>query len=266
MAKIEIKSIKTKLLLYFIPATVVVLVAAAFVIGLIARNSTTDLTENLTTEIVMASDMTVEEWLGGLRNEIDNLAITNVVQSMDPDQFVPRLKEVVSRNQGLYETAFVAFPDGKAYTADWAEVELSSRVYFGKIFKNGDDFAISNALISNATGNPIFVVATAIKENNKTIGLLGITVTLNELAEKLNTIQIGKEGYVFLADGTGLTLSHPDADMIMSLDMTDTKKDGFVGLEEAGIRMTKGESDIVDYFRPDGEQYSLFFQPVADTP
>src|SRR6056297_1160896 len=240
MAKVEIKSIKSKLLFYFIPATVIVLVAAALIVGLMARNTTTDLTENLTSEIVLASNMSVEEWLGGLKKEISNLAITNVVKSMDPDQFVPRLKEVVNQNKGLYETAFVAYPDGKAYTADWAEVELSSRVYFGKIFRDGDDFAISNALISKATGEPLFVVATAIKENNKTVGLLGLNITLNTLAEKLNAIEIGKEGFVFFSDGTGLTLSHPDPDMIMSLDMTDTKKDGFVGLEEAGIIMTKG--------------------------
>ncbi len=266
MAKLEIKSIKTKLLLYFIPITVVVLVAAAFVIGLIARNRTTELTENLTTEIVMASNMSVEEWLVGLRNELDNLAITNVVKSMDPEQFVPRLKTVIEQNKGLYETAFVAFPDGKAYTETAAEVNINTRDYFIKIIRNGADFAISNALLSNATGNPVFVVAVAVKENNKTVGLLGITVTLNELAEKLNQIKIGKEGYIFLADGTGLTISHPDEKMIMSLDMTDTKKDGFVGLEEAGIRMTKGESDIVSYARPNGERYTLVFQPVAHTP
>ena len=266
MAKLEIKSIKTKLLLYFIPATVIVLVAAAFIIGLIARNSTTDLTEDLTTEIVNASEMGVEEWLNGMKKELSNLAITNVVTSMDPDQFVPRLKEVVNRNEGLYETAFVTYPDGKAYTADWAEVELSSRGYFGRIFRDGDDFAISNALISKATGEPIFVVATAIKKDNKTIGLLGLNITLNTLKEKLNSIKIGDDGFVFLVDGTGLTLSHPDEDMIMSFDMTDTKKDGFVGLEEAGIRMTKGESDIVSYTRPDGSDYALFFRPVAHTP
>ena len=266
MAKFEVKSIKTKLLLYFIPATVVVLVVAAFVIGLIARNSTSELTHDLTAEIVNAGNMTVEEWLGGLKKELGNLAITNVVTSMDPDEFVPRLDEFISRSKGLYENAFVAYPDGKAYTETGEVVDLSSRDYFGRIFRNGDDFAISNALVSKATGNPIFVVAMAVKENNKTVGMVLISVTLNELAEKLNTINIGKEGYVFLADGTGLTLAHPDDDMIMQLDMTNTKKDGFVGLEEAGIRMTKGESDIVDYFRPDGAQYSLFFQPVADTP
>ncbi len=266
MAKIEIKSIKTKLLLYFIPATVIVLVVAALVIGLMARNSTTDLTENLTTEIVMASNMSVEEWLVGLRNEIDNLAITNVVKSMDPDQFVPRLKTVIDNNKGLYETAFIAFPDGETYTETAAVVNINTRDYFVKIFRNGADFAISNALLSKTSGNPVFVVAVAVKENNKTVGLLGITVTLNELAEKLNTIKIGSEGYVFLADGTGMTISHPDPDLIMSLDMTDTKKDGFVGLEEAGIRMTKGESDIVSYTRPNGERYTLVFQPVANTP
>src|SRR6056297_611262 len=266
MAKLQIKSIKTKLLLYFIPATVVVLVVAAFFIGLIARNSTSDLTHDLTAEIVNASNMSVEEWLVGLRKELDNLAITNVVRSMDSDKFVPRLNEVVNQSKGLYENAFVAYPDGKAYTETGDVVDLSSRDYFGRIFRNGDDFAISQALLSKATGNPIFVVAKAVKEKNKTVGMVLISVTLNSLADKLNSIKIGKEGYIFLADGTGLTISHPDPDMIMSLDMTDTKKDGFVGLEEAGIRMTKGESDIVDYFRPDGAQYSLFFQPVANTP
>src|SRR6056297_3176380 len=114
MAKLEIKSIKTKLLLYFIPATVVVLVIAAFVIGLIARNSTSELTHNLTAEIVTASNMSVEEWLVGLRKELDNLAITNVVKSMDPDKFISRLSEVVNESNGLYENAFVAFPDGKS--------------------------------------------------------------------------------------------------------------------------------------------------------
>src|SRR6056297_1033349 len=266
MAKLQIKSIKTKLLLYFIPATIVVLVIAAFVIGLIARNSTSDLTHNLTDEIVNASNMSVEEWLVGLRKELDNLAITNVVRSMDPDKFIPRLSEVVSQSNGLYENAFVAFPDGKAYTEKGDVVDLSSRDYFGRIFRNGDDFAISNALLSKATGNPIFVVAAAVKENNKTVGMVLTSVTLNSMAAKLNSIKIGKEGYIFLADGTGLTISHPDPDMIMSLDMTDTKKDGFVGLEEAGIRMTKGESDIVSYTRPNGERYTLVFQPVANTP
>src|SRR6056297_1833783 len=266
MAKLQIKSIKTKLLLYFIPATVVVLVVAAFFIGLIARNSTSDLTHDLTAEIVNASKMSVEEWLVGLRKELDNLAITNVVKSMDPDKFLPRLSEVVRHNEGLYENAFVAYPDGKAYTETGDVVDLSSRDYFGRIFRNGDDFAISQALLSKASGNPIFVVAKAVKENNKTVGMVLFSVTLNALADKLNSIKIGKEGYVFLVDGTGMTISHPDTDMIMTLDMTDTKKDGFVGLEEAGIRMTKGESDMVDYIRPTGEQFSLFFQPVANTP
>src|SRR6056297_3638410 len=118
----------------------------------------------------MASNMSVEEWLVGLRNELDNLAITNVVKSMDPDQFVPRLKTVIDNNKGLYETAFIAFPDGETYTETAAVVNINTRDYFVKIFRNGADFAISNALLSKTSGNPVFVVAVAVKENNKTVG------------------------------------------------------------------------------------------------
>ncbi|HPF17031.1 MAG TPA: methyl-accepting chemotaxis protein [Thermotogota bacterium] len=266
MAKFEVKSIKTKLLLYFIPVTVLVLVVSALIIGIMARTSTTDLTENLTQEITNASNMSVEEWLVGLNKELSNLAITNVVKSMNYEQYGKRLQDVLGQNRGLYESAFVTFPDGKSYDQNGTVVDLSHREYFDRIIRKGEDFAISNALVSNFTGNPIFVVATAIKEDNKTIGMLAITVTLDVLAKKLNSIKIGKEGYLFLADGTGLTISHPDRKMIMSLDMTNTKKDGFIGLEEAGIRMTKGESGIATYKRPDGTAFHLFFQPVANTP
>lgn len=266
MSKFEVKSIKTKLLLYFIPATVLVLVVSALIIGIMARTSITDLTENLTKEIINASNMSVEEWLVGLKKELSNLSITNVVKSMNYEQYGKRLQEVLGQNRGLYESAFVTFPDGKSYDQNGTVVDLSQREYFDRIIRKGEDFAISNALVSNFTGNAIFVVATAIKEANKTIGMLALTVTLDVLAKKLNSIKIGDEGYLFLADGTGLTISHPDKKMIMSLDMTNTKKDGFIGLEEAGIRMTKGESGIVTYKRPDGTAFHLFFQPVANTP
>jgi methyl-accepting chemotaxis protein len=266
MAKLEIKSIKTRLLLYFIPATVVVLVVAAFVIGFIARNSTSDLTHNLTAEVVHASKMNVEEWIQGILNNLDSLALEENIKSMNKNKYTEFLNELVVASDGNYEMLFVSEPDGLTYTHNNLETNLKERAYFQEIFNKGKPFAVSNALISATTGKPIVAFAVAIKDGNKTIGLLGATVTLNALAEKLNMIKIGKEGYIFLADGTGMTISHPDPDMILSLDMTDTKKDGFVGLEEAGIRMTKGESDIVDYFSPDGEQYSLFFQPVAHTP
>jgi len=266
MAKMEIKSIRTKLLLYFIPATVLVLVIAAFVIGLMARNSTTDLTENLTSEIVNASEMSVEEWIQGILNNLRSLAVEENIQSMDKNKYTKVLFDNVAASNGGYEMLFVSEPDGVTYTHNNLKTDLKERDYFQEIIKKGKDTAVSNALISATTGNTIVVFSVAIKQGNKTVGLLGATVTLNALADKLNTIKIGKEGYVFLADGTGLTISHPDKEMIMSLDMTDTKKDGFVGLEEAGIRMTKGERDIVSYTRPDGVRFTLVFQPVAHTP
>ena len=266
MSKIEIKSIKTKLLLYFIPVTVLVLVLAAFVIGSMARNSTSDLSENLTKEIVGASNMSVEEWIQGILNNLKSLAVDENIQSMDKSKYTKVLYDNVVESNGGYEMLFISEPDGVTYTHSNLKTDLKERDYFKEIINRGKAYSTSNALISATTGNTIVVFAVAIKKGNKTVGLLGATVTLNALADKLNQIKIGKEGYVFLADGTGLTIAHPEKEMIMSLDMTDTKKDGFVGLEEAGNRMTKGESDIVTYKKPDGTPYRLFFQPVAYTP
>src|SRR6056297_2907862 len=134
MAKLEIKSIKTKLLLYFIPATVIVLVAAAFIVGLIARNSTADLTENLTTEIVIASNMSVEEWIQGILNNLDSLALEENIKSMNKNRYTDVLNELVIASDGNYEMLFVSEPDGLTYTHNNLETNLKERAYFQEIF------------------------------------------------------------------------------------------------------------------------------------
>ena len=266
MAKFQIRSIKTKLLLYFIPVTVIVLVAAAFVIGFIAKNRTFLLTENLTKEIADASKMSIEEWLSGIEKNLYSLAIEENIKSMDKDKYTEVLKNNVEASKGLYEMLFISEPDGVTYTHNELVTNLKERAYFQEIINKGKDLAISNALISATTGNSIVVLSVPIKDKNKTIGLLGVTVLLNTLADKLNAINIGKEGFVFFSDGTGLALSHPQKDMIMQFNVADSAKDGYVGLEEAGKKMIEGQSGLTTYSRPDGTKYSLIYQAIENTP
>jgi len=262
----NVKSIKTKLLLYFIPISVAVLVLSGFLIGFFSQDATDRLTVSLTTETVKSSRGIVEEWLLGIKKEFINLSITNVVTSMEKEKYVPRLNEVAKNSNGLYEVIFVAYPDGKAYTSNNTEIEISERKYFKDILHSNDSLSISDAIVSVETGNPIFVLALPIKDNGKPIGLLGVSISLNQLTKKINSIKFGDKGFAFLNDGTGMTLAHPSEDMIMTFNAVDSDEMGYKGLSEVAVKMTEGEKGIEDFFRPDGSKYKIIFEPISYTP
>jgi len=64
-----------------------------------------------------------------------------------------------------------------------------------------------------STGMLIVTVAKPVYNrflNNELVGVLGLDISLNTLAEKINQIKIGDEGYAILLDPSLTILSHPD--------------------------------------------------------
>ncbi|NLZ14992.1 MAG: hypothetical protein GXY29_12525, partial [Thermotogaceae bacterium] len=95
----KVKSVRAKLLLYFIPISVAVLVIAGFIIGFIARDVTFTQAQEATKETLDATVRIVDEWLVGIKNELRALAITDVVKSFELSRFGPRFMETI-KNSG----------------------------------------------------------------------------------------------------------------------------------------------------------------------
>jgi methyl-accepting chemotaxis protein len=263
----KIKSVKTKLLLFFIPVSVILLVVAAFVIGTIARNVTFTLAQDSAGETLKATVRIVEEWLNGLKNELKTLAMTDAVRSFDQERFKPLFVEVNKRSGGLFELVFLVDPAGKAITETGEIYDLKDRTYYQDVMLRGKDFAISNALISKQSNNPVFTLAVQVTDSKgKLIGAVGATVTLKALSEKITSIKLGKSGYALLTDGTGLIIAHPQLEYVMKLNLLEGSKMGYKGLEEVGRDIIAGKSGTRNMTRPTGEKEIAVYEPVEDTP
>jgi methyl-accepting chemotaxis protein len=263
----KIKSVKTKLLLFFIPVSVILLVVAAFVIGTIARNVTFTLAQDSAGETLKATVRIVEEWLTGLKNELKTLAISDAVRSFDQERFKPLFVEMNKRSGGLFELLFLVDPTGKAITETGEIYDLKDRAYYQDVMLRGKDFAISDALISKQSNNPVFTLAVQVTDSKgKLIGAVGATVTLKVLSEKITSIQLGKSGYALLTDGTGLIIAHPQSEYVMKLNLLDGSKMGYKGLEEVGRDILAGKSGTRNMTKPTGEKEIALYEPVEDTP
>jgi methyl-accepting chemotaxis protein len=98
------------------------------------------------------------QWLAGTDAVVNALKTGNWDDLMK-NYLPPRLK-----NKPYIEMAFIAYPDSTAPTTLGSVAQIADRGSFVQIMKQGQDVAISDALVSKATGKNIFVVAAAVKD------------------------------------------------------------------------------------------------------
>jgi len=264
----KVKSIRGKLLLYFIPLSVIVLVITGLVVGILAMNSSHDQADESSKELVRATARIVEEWLLGMKDELRDLSITDVVKSFDPARYTPRFKEIIKESDGVFELIFLADPTGKAISEKGETVNVGDRDYFQDVMFKGKKFTVSEGFISRFSNDPVFYITHAVYDNaGKLAGVLGAAVTLKTLDAKMESIKIGKAGYTYLVDGTGMIITHAkNKEYVLKLNVLEGSSVGYKHLEEAGKEMIRGNSGEQDIVRPTGEKQTLFFTPVPNTP
>ena len=140
-----------------------------------------------------------------------------------------------------YENICVVGADGEILAAADSSVVGKVNVTDRKYFQQGMEgkFAVSPALKSKGTGNPIFVMATPIENKDEIAGVLAGVIdiaTFNK--EFIDPIKVGESGYAYMYDSDGMVLAHPDKANIMKLNMKDF---------DFGRQMMARESGIFDY-------------------
>jgi methyl-accepting chemotaxis protein len=115
-------------------------------------------------------------------------------------------------------------------------ITITDRQYFKDIMSGKVDRA-SELVVSKRTGNPILVMASAVKRGNTTVGVFVEQVNLKYLSALLRDyISLGETGEAYLIDaGTGLMITE-------SRFVDDLKKDGRVK-ESAILELDMKETD-----------------------
>ncbi len=163
-----------------------------------------------------------------------------------------------AKRYGGYDDIILFNKEGLAVAASIpalvGKVNVSSRPYFNDVISGKQ--VISNVIQSKGTGQPIFVIATPVLINNKVGGFLGAAVSLKKFSDEVVTpVKIGKEGYAFIADSSGLMAAHPDENQLMKLNIKD---------HDWGKQMLQQQSGSLIYTL-DGEEKRVEFKTEPAT-
>lgn len=159
-------------------------------------------------------------------------------------------KNMKSSNECI-ETVIFGLPDKKIYVYPESSTSLDPTTrswYIGAMSNKGKVF-YSNPYVGLLTKKNLMTISMTVENNNKIIGVLGITINLDKLSDKLSDIRIGQKGYVYITDLNGILVAHPNkkliaTDAIKKMSIWKKTKNEQSGFEEG---TTENSNDIIVY-------------------
>lgn len=155
------------------------------------------------------------------------------------------LTAMVQKSDNDYETVNVVALNGKVF-ADGVNgkhigIDLTNREYF-KIAKEGKA-NVGDVVKSKATGKPVMTFAAPVySPSNQVIGVAVSIVNLGFLSSKVSSTKIGKTGYAYVINKTGLIIDHPLKEMVLEKNILQDES-----MKAFAARMVAGETGTDPY-------------------
>ncbi len=185
----------------------------------------------------LASQM-MDGWIKDRTLDIQNWAQQKIYLSAVQDTFMGKAAAKGANAQlaklkegyGYYTNIFLADQSGQitaaANTQVIGKLELKDTEYFKTVMK-GTPFTFMLQK-DPLTGTPQLLMAAYMNDGEQTPGAIICTIDIERIDELfIDNIKIGKTGYAYLYQETGLMIAHPDRGMQLSYDMST--QPGFKG-------------------------------------
>ncbi|MBD1810619.1 ATP-binding protein [Microcoleus vaginatus DQ-U2] len=169
----------------------------------------------------------IDRWLGTRKAEIEILAHTPPVRSMNWSVAEPYLKSEVNRLQEFQHFALID-PDGSYFTTKVgrALINVSDRQHFKKAMA-GEVYVSDPTISRTLKGQSIVPISAPVWSNSansidkkaqKPIGVMNGVISIDQIAEVVGKLEYGAGTYAFVLNSQGVPIVHPDARLIGNID------------------------------------------------
>ncbi|MBO8137654.1 MAG: HAMP domain-containing protein [Desulfotomaculum sp.] len=257
---LNLKSLKVKIALIITACTTLIFAAVSWIIYNQSASILEEEIVSAATNNVHHNSQIIDNWLMGIKREVNIIADTTAVKSMDWEQQQAFLKREVKKDES-YEAFLVADLDGNAYATSGEAVNVAGRQYFQEVKKSGS-VVISDPIISKVSGDMVVAVAAPIysEDNSALGGVLIATIKLNYLQELVKAMTISGSGYGVIINSDMTVIAHPDKKWVNSKKIWDESE----SLKELGIKAANGESGYGHYIYQ-GIEKEMAYAPLKLT-
>ncbi len=232
-----------------------------FVVSTVSKGANRSYRETMEGMIPIFSN-SVNLWTQQFIHEVHMYTESDIVKTGTADEIAAWLRSIADRRLKDFSSVFFCGPDGIAHSGLGSDIDISDRDYFKAIMQEGKDIYITDQSQSKLLNTMAFEVCVAAYNSRKEkIGFFAGVITTDHLQQMVIQTKIGKSGYLFIVDGKGTVMAHPDADTLQS-DLTKSTSAGMPDIAKSMILGKSGEG----YTRDNRHQESaVFYAPVEGT-
>lgn len=254
-------SLRTRLMVYFLLLSVIPMAIIGVTSYVQSQNALvsrikTDLQNQTSLQGTMISTFLAER-----EDNVIVLAGTARVRTMDPSQAIGAIDQYY-KQWGLYESLCLYDLNGDTiYRTDKTSINVADRDYFKNALNGKTSF--SEPVISKASGNIVFVVASPVLDGGKVIGVITGSIPTTVFSKYLQTGEIGDgDGYLINSAGKLITPStHVDELKARGLIKERTELE-FTPGTIAVQSILAGKSGVEEYKNNLGQEVIGSFLPV----
>lgn len=280
------KSLRAKVILYILGLFLIGTLVLAYANYLVAERVATDVIHSLTEQLAVNLAHATENNLLRYQDLVEAMAQMPETLEMDSETDWEVLEAYLQREEGRireFEMIFLADANGEYINTKSQRGNIADQDYFQAVMTGKT--VITEPLINPVTGKEVVVVAAPIKDGEgKVSGLLGATITLEELTNIISQTELGENGYAFALASDGTVVAHRNRDLLLrhnyirdTKPQVDTESGGDVdAVSEAtvdavtsatqaiGLEVVSGEVGHSEYKR-EGIDYLVGYAPVPLT-
>ena len=251
------KSIRTKLIIYFALLIVVSSTALGTLSVVNARKSLVGEAEGALRSMVEGGVKTTQGRMETQTKILEVMASTSDIIGMSWN-VQKRFLEIQLADSGFMDLAVVD-KNGQASYTDGSTADLSDRAYIKSALAG--EANISDVLISSVTGEPVMMVAVPITKNGGVVGALIGRKDANMLSELVSDLGYGETGYSYMINAEGTVIAHPDREKVISQfdPITEAQNDpSLASLADLFTKIISTDSGILTYQYNGNDLYASY--------
>lgn len=201
--------------------------------------------EQIAADLANIVQLTIDEEIKVLTTITDDPQIIRAVASGNFEECESRLKILYKKYKTDYEGILITDTKGivrsEAVDRNRIGLDLSDREYFKTAMSGKTNIGVP--VISRASGNLIIVICGPVYSRKNVIsGTAGLVLNIDFLKKIITSIKIGRTGYPFMIDGSGLVIIHPNNNFILKENINN-----YPGMKIFSKRILSHESGSESY-------------------
>ncbi|MBM7866282.1 HAMP domain-containing protein [Heliobacterium gestii] len=195
-------------------ASVVLICGIALAMGLMYSQAKEIITANLKQNALQSVSVHADrlaQWLQVRMAEVEVIANTEIVRTMDREKVMPYLKREMERFKGTYNSFGISDRTGKLALNNGAIIDISSESSFPAIMSNGVS-VISDPFPDKQNERDLIIsMETAVRSGDGTVvGLASGASLVSTVFQQNADFHIGQTDKVYILKKDGTVLYHPD--------------------------------------------------------